>query len=691
MTFKLADAINRKSQIAIEYCYRWHNQYPQGHVFWIHASTPQKIYQAYHDIGRKLTIPGWNDPAVNTFKLVSEWLSNNEHRSWLLVLDNADDMETFFGAKSNPLSTGSEQIGPLVNYIPRSSNGSTIITTRDKRVGQRLANREKLIEVVPMERPEAESLLLSKVPLDYTLDKVNSSELLELLGYLPLAISQAAAYISENSISVEDYLKVFQAADSEMQDLLSVDLPDHRRDFEMRPDMQNSVIRTWKVSFDQIRTQKPRAAEILSLMAVLDRQGILKMLLRRRDEHGTELTTALGTLLAFSLITAEKGGDSFKMHRLVQVSTQRWLDLHGGTTRWRESALKRLAKLFPSSSYNHWTTCEALLPHVRVVTRYTFPPNLNLLYAQLLFRVSCYEEKQGWDNIAYEKCFEAFSIRKVELGPEHRDTLHSMFQLGMLLDRQGKYQLAEDMQRQVLDLSRRVLGPTHRRTLSSMSELAYVLQKQGKYEAAEKMQRQAAEQRAELLGLEHPKTISSMAKLAHVLQKQGRHEAAEEILRQAIELEQKPSGLHTPSTLSKMSKLASVLRSLGNYETAKDMENEVFEQRRKLLGPEHPDTITSITSLGGLAYRQRNYVEAEKLQRQALEVFERTHGPDHPETLATVSCLAATLREMNQYNEASVLFQRALLGSQDKLGLEHPRTLKCSMQYSKLLEKIKQS
>jgi hypothetical protein len=101
--------------------------------------------QAYRDIARKLDLPDWNNQGGNIFKLVSEWLSNDEHRSWLLVLDNADDIETFFGANSDRSSTDSEQIEPLVNYVPRSSNGSTIITTRDKRVGQRLANRQKPI------------------------------------------------------------------------------------------------------------------------------------------------------------------------------------------------------------------------------------------------------------------------------------------------------------------------------------------------------------------------------------------------------------------------------------------------------------------------------------------------------------------------------------------------------------------
>jgi hypothetical protein len=62
-------------------------------------------------------------------------------------------------------------------------------------------------------------------------------------------------------------------------------------------------------------------------MAVLDRQGIPKTILQRDGKRGTEFTTALGTLQAFSLIATKKGGEGFEIHRLVQVSTQRWLKL----------------------------------------------------------------------------------------------------------------------------------------------------------------------------------------------------------------------------------------------------------------------------------------------------------------------------------------------------------------------------
>ena len=55
-----------------------------------------------------------------------------------------------------------------------------------------------------------------------------------------------------------------------------------------------------------MREQKPQAAELLSLMAVLDRQSIPKALLRGCNKGQIEIIIALGTLQAFSLISSDK-------------------------------------------------------------------------------------------------------------------------------------------------------------------------------------------------------------------------------------------------------------------------------------------------------------------------------------------------------------------------------------------------
>ena len=91
------------------------------------------------------------------------------------------------------------------------------------------------------------------------------------------------------------------------------------------------MIRTWKLSFDQIAKQMPRAADLLSLIAVLDRQAIPEALLRQEADRRVEFNKALGTLLLFSLISVEKGRRQFEVHRLVHPLNPKVAGLAGVT------------------------------------------------------------------------------------------------------------------------------------------------------------------------------------------------------------------------------------------------------------------------------------------------------------------------------------------------------------------------
>lgn len=103
-----------------------------------------------------------------------------------MILDNADDNEFFF--KPHATTEGRPSVS-LANYLPRRSNGFIIITTRDERVGERLTDREKSIIISPLEVQTAHQLLRSKVLQGKDWAEENALELLDLLGYLPLAIT----------------------------------------------------------------------------------------------------------------------------------------------------------------------------------------------------------------------------------------------------------------------------------------------------------------------------------------------------------------------------------------------------------------------------------------------------------------------------------------------------------------------
>lgn len=109
--------MTRKSQIAITFCYQFRDQYPNRHVFWVYASSVQRFEQGYTDIARRLKLPGYDRPEVNQLELVSDWLSDETHEPWLMLIDNADDEGVFFNTQSAVLSQLSTPKA-LVRYIP---------------------------------------------------------------------------------------------------------------------------------------------------------------------------------------------------------------------------------------------------------------------------------------------------------------------------------------------------------------------------------------------------------------------------------------------------------------------------------------------------------------------------------------------------------------------------------------------
>lgn len=65
-------------------------------MFWVHAATAEKFEQAYKSIATKLELPGCDDPKTDVLGLVSRWLGDVDNGRWLMILDNADDIDVFF-------------------------------------------------------------------------------------------------------------------------------------------------------------------------------------------------------------------------------------------------------------------------------------------------------------------------------------------------------------------------------------------------------------------------------------------------------------------------------------------------------------------------------------------------------------------------------------------------------------------
>ena len=331
-----------------------------------------------------------------------------------------------------------------------------------------------------MQPIDAEELLKTLIGEDIS-DKDGMTELLGLLEYLPLAISQAASFIAENSTSISQYYQMYNESEASSIELLSEDFEDLARDSESR----NPVATTWMISFDHIRKSDLLAANLLSFMACLERQVIPKALLPSAGGP-VRLSNALGLLKAYSLITASQKDQIFNMHRLVHLATRNWLRLSGKFDEWAKSCLALVLEEFPSGEHGTLDTCDSYFPHALAVLGYEqLSPASDTSRAHLAYKISRYLENRGRYDAAETLAEQALRWRDKVLGKEHPSTLTSMDNLGVVLWRQGRYDEAEEMHRRVLELKEKVLGKEHPSTLTSMDNLTRMLERQGRYDEAE--------------------------------------------------------------------------------------------------------------------------------------------------------------------------------------------------------------
>ena len=354
-------------------------------------------------------------------------------------------------------------------------------------------------------------------------DDTDVPKLAAALEYMPLAIAQAAAYISQRAprFSVGQYLADFRKSDRRKTSLLDWEGGQLRRDWEA----QNSIILTWQISFEHIRQTWPSAAELLSLMSFFDRQSIPDSLIRNRaageqgrtdwekahkgmhrerkdgaeeteggddeDEEDSEdgaskcseddrFEEDVRILRDFSFISSETDW-TFEMHALVQLATRKWLEAHGELEKWKQHSIKTLSSEFPTEEHKDWASCRALLPHMKLaVTKRPKGDGSLRAWALPLYNAAWYVWSQGNITEAVDLSEKAMKVRGELLGQEHEETLDSISMAGLAYKLGGRWKEAEKLEVQVMEIRKTVLGEEHPSTLTSIGNLASIYWSQGR-------------------------------------------------------------------------------------------------------------------------------------------------------------------------------------------------------------------
>ncbi|KAF5684717.1 hypothetical protein FCIRC_3800 [Fusarium circinatum] len=655
-----------KTQIALSYAYRAQEVSQDTSVFWVHASSVEKFSEGYTNIANECKIPGHEDPTFDVLQVVKDWLESKESGEWLMVIDNADDLQLFFPQSESPKMKQNTDKS-LSQFIPQCAHGRVLITTRNMQVGSRLTKGKYPIEVGQMSDQEACQLLRQGIRQE----DESEEDLLQLssrLEFLPLALVQAAAFIQENSITVKEYLELLEGSENDLVDLLNEEFETVGRD----ADTPHAVAQTWMLSFQQIEKQYPFASELLSLMCLFDRQ---KIPLDFVDFHAREnlpagsntklqLVKALGMLKAFCFIRVEKGGDH-SMHRLIQLVTRTWLVRKGSIAEFTRHAFSAVSDFYPYADFDDpefWledmATCTAYLSHAKSVLKAQIieVEEDRLIRASVLHRVGSFFRFQGRYHEAESLQREGLSIRRELLGEDHIETLVITSDLAGSLARLRRFEESDKLQRGLIETFRRLHGDEDENTLDAMSNLSVHLSQQDRNDEAMALVLQVLEVRKRVFGEEHMGTIQVMDNLGVSLE--GKE--AEELQIRAIEARTKILGKEHPSTAFSMANLAMTYFNDGQLGKAEDLLLEAVEIDKKILGEDHPATLRIMSNLGsvwllfGQKFLNDRHLypdvdmlgDAKRLFEECFRLQIKRLGPDDSETIETRRLLDECLEAM---------------------------------------------
>ncbi|RYP75597.1 hypothetical protein DL771_002297 [Monosporascus sp. 5C6A] len=469
--------VGSKSQIAIHFAHHVHAASPEVSVFWVHGSTKARFEESYWSLADALALPRRRDPGVNVFALVRDWLQKEDVGPWLMIVDNADDVDMFFPRDERE---GDTQV-PIASYLPKTGNGKILVTSRSLSAAEKLTGSHKAIIRIPtMDNSEALQLFRNK--LNGCVDEDAAADLVRALDFIPLAVNHAAAYINRRAprVSIRSYLDDFRKSEERRGSLLNSDVGDLRR----HESVSNSVVMTWQVTFEQVRYERPAAANLLALMSLFHPQNIPEYLLHgycdsaldcgeSDEDDNKDFEDDLDVLRGYSLINITAAQGFCEMHSLVQFCTQVWLSRFDDLRRWKNLFLRLTSSHFPAGNYETWEQCQILLPHVQSVLNEQ-PPEENdqLGWSRLLTKVSWYMLMMGEYSKAERFARNAVKVTKGVLGEDHPDTLMSMGNLASTYADQGRWKEAEDLQVRVMETRKKVLGEDHPDTLMSMGNLA---------------------------------------------------------------------------------------------------------------------------------------------------------------------------------------------------------------------------
>jgi tetratricopeptide (TPR) repeat protein len=585
-----------KTRAAVEYA--WKHQADYTALALLDAETPDRLRDSLAALTGPLRLA--EHAATETdakAEAVIRWLRTNP--GWFLILDNLDTKAALDEAH---------------RLLGRLSGGHVVLTSR---LGVFPRGIERL-ELDELSLDDAAAFLLEATDAGRVRasdDEAQARALAQDLGQLALALEMAAATIEARRLRFSAYRTLWAGNRARVIGWSDQKITGYH----------HAVAETWRTSVDQL-TEAGRA--LLERLAFLAPEPIPVSLVA--DE------AALDDLTTYSLATRDPGGETFLVHRLVQVATRRDLEREGRDEARLTEALEWVNDAFVGNPLDvrSWKTLDPLAPHAETVVGFA----------------------------------DAAGIV--------RPTARLMNELGQLFNGKSLVARAEPLTRRVVSIFEASDGKDHPNVAGALNNLAALLLTTNRLAQAEPLMRRALAISEASYGKDHPSVATRLNNLARLLQDTNRLAEAEPLMRRALAIDEASYGEYHPSVAIRLSNFATLLQDTNRLAEAEPLMRRALAIVEASYGEDHPSVAIRLNNLATLLQATNRLAEAEPLIRRALAIDEASYGQDHPEVATDLNNLALLLYATNRLAETEPLMRRVVsifLQFQRDTGHLHPQ------------------